>query len=269
MFLWKCLGLVFMAAAFDTISVQTHVSEVISSLERTDLSSASLFASASTICADFSNEIERNIAETSKKVGDLTYLLQAQVNPQLMKTRYRKMDVEQKMNENRIERKMLKEASENEKNHKNTLVDWVNSALQIAENDVNSLEVQKKLVQLKNNLLESQDFDAEIDQKLEELFIQFRNEYTSSTPMIIKLEVQVSQLSEEIENFNGKIKKYQEEEDILKKWCKVQNTRFEKEHEQRERQVNSASIFNQILVDMGGELADYVMERVNSALETI
>ena len=186
-----------------------------------------------------------------------------------MQTRYRKMDVEEKMNQNRNERNLLRELSTNDKKHREAVAEWIHSAIELADTveDVHDIDnIKQQLAQLQRNLENTPSVDTEIDGKLEELFIQFRNEYTSSTPQIIKLELQSSQLAEEIGQVGEKIEFYQSEENALKEWCKVQDNRHNNELKKREQQIYLASIFSQILTDMGGEMAEYVIERVNSAL---
>ena len=51
-------------------------------------------------------EVDSTISYLSKESNNLSYILKSQVIPLLMQTRYRKMDIEEKMNQNRNERKL-------------------------------------------------------------------------------------------------------------------------------------------------------------------
>ena len=65
------------------------------------------------------------------------------------------------------------------------------------------------------------------------------------------------------------IELYQSKEKILQEWSKIKDDSYNDGLRKREQEIFLASIFSQILTDIGGEIAEYVIERVNSVLTSV
>ena len=270
--LFLTLSTVFaLQSKFDKNSVISKVSSVLENLAGLETHSKDLYKSSSSYCDSLSASTKSSVSQINLLVSDLSYTLDSIITPTLMQQRYRKMDLEQKMSLNRNDRKSLQEEAENESKHNEKIQTWIASTIKLAEKLENSAKtsaLMNSLTQLQKSY-ETSSLNKEVDAKLEELFVEFRNEYSKSSPTIIGLESQTQEIHEKLKELNTKVEKYQDQNNLLSAWCKVAKSRVDSESKEREKQVYAISIFHQILVDMNGELADYVLDRVKNGFKAV
>ncbi|OMJ96129.1 hypothetical protein SteCoe_306 [Stentor coeruleus] len=257
---------IYLASGFDSLSVQSKFSSILENLESLETSTKSTYRSIQSYCECQLSKSESSISQITQQISDTSFKISSVTMPKLMQRRFRKMDVEEKMDLNRKERsensalfKQVDDHVESQKQKINNLINEIqgSSVFGYLESNLNNLI----------NLLEKNKngFDI-VDERLEALFVQFRNEYTGATPFIIDLEAEIDELNEQLIELKDELKDLEEEYQLFKDWCKGQKKGLDDVFNMHETQSKSAKLFDQVLVDLDGELADYVMQRVQESL---
>ncbi|OMJ88335.1 hypothetical protein SteCoe_9748 [Stentor coeruleus] len=254
---------------FDHLSVQSKFSSILENLESLESSSKSTSRSIQSYCDCQLSKSESSISQISQQISDTSFKLSSVTMPKLMQRRFRKMDVEEKMDLNRKERSENSFLSNQVNNHVESQKQGINDLI----NEIQGSSVFGHLESNLNNLINllgkhKNGFDA-VDERLEALFVQFRNEYTGATPFIIDLEAEVDELNEKLGELKDELKDAEEEHQLFKDWCKVQKKELDEVINMHEIQSKSGKLFDQVLIDLDGELADYVIQRVQESLNKL
>lgn len=255
-----------LALSFDSLSVQSEFSSILDNLESLESSTKSTYRSIQSYCDCQLSKFESSISEITQQISDTSFKLSSVTMPKLMQRRFRKMDVEEKMDLNRKERSGNSAFSIQVSNHAETQKQGIQDLIKEIQGSSVFGHLESNLNTLIDLVEKNKNGFDEVDDKLEALFVQFRNEYTGATPFIIDLEAEVDDLHEQLGELKDELKDAEEEHQQYKDWCKGQKKGLDDVLNMHEIQNKSAKLFDQVLVDLDGELAEYVMERVQESL---